>query len=64
MVTLDETEQKYVSDTLTHCIAVLGMRMTDPNVCEVNRDRAMEYHRMAIKARSIVDGKESEATNA
>lgn len=56
MITLDDTNQKFVADTLSHCIAVLGMRMTDPNVCEGNRERAMEFHRMAIKARSIVKG--------
>lgn len=56
MITLDDTNQAFVSDTLTHCVAVLKMRMTDPKVCEANRDRAIEYHRMALKAREIVEG--------
>lgn len=57
MITLDDTDQKFVSDALTHAIAILGMRMVDPNVCEANRERAMEYHRIALKARNIVDGR-------
>lgn len=57
MITLDETNQAFVSDTLTHCIAILKMRMTDPHVCETNRDRAMEYRRMSIKARNIINGR-------
>lgn len=54
MRTLDETEADFIKDTLSHCIAILKMRMTDPGVCEANRDRAMEYHKMAIKARNII----------
>ena len=60
MITLDDTDQKFISDTLSHCIAILGIRMTDPNVCEGNRVRAMEYHRMALKAREIVKGAKDE----
>ena len=57
MITLERTDQIYVADTLTHCIAILQMRMTDPHVCEANRDMAMEYCRMAIKARNIINGR-------
>lgn len=60
MITLDDTDQVFVADALTNCIAVLGQRMTDPNVCEANRDRAMEYHKIAVKARNIVNGANNE----
>ena len=56
MITLDDTDQKFVSDVITKSIAILGIRMTDPNVCEENRERALEIHKMAIKARKIVYG--------
>ena len=57
MITLDDTDQIYVANTLTHCIAILKVRMTDPHVCEANRNRAIEFHKMAIKARNIINGR-------
>lgn len=63
MITLDDTDQQFVNDVLNCCIAVLEIRMTDPKVCEANRDRAMEYHRMAVKASGIVNGRNKEGVN-
>lgn len=60
MITLDDTDQKFVADTLSKCIGVLGLRMTDPNVCEANRDRAREYRKIAVKARKIINGENHE----
>lgn len=55
MITLDDTDQEYVSAVLSKCIAIVGMRMTDTNVCEENRERAREIHKMAVKAQGIVN---------
>lgn len=59
MIILDDTDQSFVSSVISHCIAVLDDRMTDAKVCEENRDRAREFHKMAIKARRIVIGTEA-----
>ena len=60
MITLDDTDQEYVSAVLSKCIAIVGMRMTDTNVCEANRELAREIHKMAVKARDIVNETKSE----
>lgn len=62
MITLDDTNQEFVACVFSLCIAILRIRMTDPKVCEANRNRAIEIHRMAVKARGIVKGK-SEVNN-
>lgn len=57
MITLDDTDQEFVADTLNYAIAIHKMRMTDPNVCEANRDKAREMAKITKKALNIVKGK-------
>ena len=57
MITLDDTDQEFVADTLNHAIAIHGLRMTDPNVCMENRNRARELVKVTRKALDIVRGR-------
>lgn len=57
MITLDDTDQELVADALNRSIAIHEMRMTDPNVCESNRDRARELAKITRKALDIVKGR-------
>lgn len=50
MITLDDTDQEFVADTLNRAIATHTMRMTDPRVCEANRDKARELAKITRKA--------------
>ena len=45
-MTLDDIDREYIKDVLIKCQAILKMRMTNPDVCEKNRDRAKEYAKM------------------
>ena len=58
MIQLDDTDQKYVADTLIDAIAMYQMRMTDANVCESNRMMAREQSKIANTALNIVMGLE------
>lgn len=57
MITLDDTDQEFVADTLNYAIAIHEMRMTDPNVCEANRDKAREMAKITRNALDIVKGR-------
>ena len=46
MITLDEIDRYYIKDILIKCKAILKIRMTDPDVCEKNRERSREYSKM------------------
>lgn len=45
-MTLDKIDGDYIKDILIKCQSILKMRMTNPDVCEKNRDRAKEYTKM------------------
>lgn len=57
MITLDDTDQEFVADTLNRAISIHEMRMTDPSVCEANRDRAYDLAKITRKALDIVKGR-------
>lgn len=57
MITLDDTDQEFVADTLIHAIAIHEMRMTDPEICEKNRDKARELAKITQKALKIIKGR-------
>ena len=46
MITLDKIDGDYIKDILINCQAILKIRMTDPDVCEKNRERSREYAKM------------------
>ena len=51
---LDQTDVAYLQDILIKAAATWQMQMTDPNLCEVNRDLAREKAKMADKALCII----------
>lgn len=57
MIELDNIDREYIKDVLIKCQAILKMRMTDPDVCEKNRDRSREYAKMTQKAIDILNEK-------
>lgn len=57
MITLDEIDRDYIKDILIKCQAILKLRMTDPDVCEKNRERSKEYAKMTQKAIDILNEK-------
>ena len=57
MIELDNIDREYIKDVLIKCQAILKMRMTNPDVCEKNRDRAKEYAKMTQKAIDILNEK-------
>ena len=46
MIKLDEIDRDFIKDILIKCQAILKLRMTDPDVCEKNRERSREYAKM------------------
>lgn len=58
MITLDKIDRDYIIDVLCKCQAILHIRMTDPEVCESNRDRAREYAKMVQTAMDILNDKD------
>ena len=56
-MTLDKIDGDYIKDILIKCQSILKMRMTNPDVCEKNRDRAKEYTKMTQKAIDILNEK-------
>lgn len=58
MIQLDDTDQKYVANTLIDAITMYQMRMTDANVCESNRIISREQAKIANTALNIVLGLE------
>lgn len=58
MIQLDDTDQKFVENTLIDAIAMFQMRMTDANVAESNRIIAREQAKIANTALNIVMGLE------
>ena len=57
MITLDEIDRDYIKDILIKCKAILKIRMTNPDVCEKNRERSREYTKMTQKAIDILNEK-------
>ena len=57
MIKLDDIDREYIKDVLIKCQAILKMRMTNPDVCEKNRDRSREYAKMTQKAIDILNEK-------
>lgn len=57
MITLDEIDKDYIKDVLIKCQAILKVRMTDPDVCQTNRERSREYAKMSQTAIDILNGK-------
>ena len=50
MITLDEIDRDFIKDILIKCKAILKLRMTDPKICQSNRERSREYAKMTQKA--------------
>ena len=57
MITLDKIDADYIKDILIKCQSILKMRMTDPHICQSNRDRSREYAKMTQKAIDILNEK-------
>ena len=57
MITLDNIDRDYIKDILIKCQAILKLRMTDPHICQSNRDRSREYAKMTQKAIDILNEK-------
>ena len=57
MITLDEIDRDFLKDILIKCKAILKIRMTDPHICQSNRERSREYAKMAQKAIDLLDEK-------
>ena len=55
MIKLDEIDRDFIKDILIKCQAILKLRMTDPDVCEKNRERSREYAKMTQKAIDILN---------
>ena len=55
MITLDEIDREFIKDILIKCKAILKIRMTDPKICQSNRDRSKEYSKMCQKAIDILN---------
>lgn len=54
-IELDEIDRNYIRDVLAKCRGILEMRMSDPDVCEKNRDRSREYAKMVKQAIDILN---------
>ena len=54
---INEIDRDYIKDILIKCKAILKLRMTDPDVCEKNRERSKEYAKMTQKAIDILNEK-------
>ena len=57
MITLDDIDRDFIKDILIKCQAILKIRMTDPKICQSNRDRSREYAKMTQKAIDILNEK-------
>ena len=57
MCTLDEIDRDFLKDILIKCQSILKMRMTDPSVCEANRNRSREYAKMTQQAIELLNEK-------
>ena len=57
MITIDEIDRDYIKDILIKCKAILKLRMTDPYICQSNRERSREYAKMCQKAIDILNEK-------
>ena len=57
MITLDDIDRDFIKDILIKCKAILKLRMTDPKICQSNRDRSREYAKMIQKAIDTLDEK-------
>ena len=55
MIKLDEIDRDYIKDILIKCKAILKLRMTDPHICESNREKSREYAKMCQKAIDILN---------
>ena len=56
-MTLDDIDRDYIKDVLIKCKAILKLRMTDPHICQSNRERSREYAKMTQKAIDILNEK-------
>ena len=54
-MTLDQIDVDYIKDILIKCKAILKIRMTDPKICQSNRDRSREYAKMCQKVIDILN---------
>ena len=57
MITLDDIDRDFLKDILIKCKAILKIRMTDPHICQSNRERSREYTKMTQKAIDLLDEK-------
>ena len=57
MNNLDEIDRDFIKDVLIKCQTILKLRMTDPHICQSNRDRSREYSKMTQKAIDILNEK-------
>ena len=57
MITLDDIDRDFLKDILIKCKAILKIRMTDPHICQSNRERSREYAKMSQKAIDLLDEK-------
>ena len=47
---LDEIDRDFIKDVLIKCQTILKLRMTDPKICQSNRERSREYAKMTQTA--------------
>ena len=57
MITLDDIDRDYIKDVLIKCQTILKLIMTDPHICQSNRERSREYTKMIQKSIDILDEK-------
>lgn len=57
MITLDEIDRDYIKDVLIKCQTILKLRMTDPHICQSNRERSREYAKMSQKVIELLNEK-------
>ena len=57
MIILDDIDRDYIKDVLIKCQTILKLRMTDPHICQSNRERSREYTKMTQKAIDILNEK-------
>ena len=57
MITLDDIDRDYIKDVLIKCQTILKLRMTDPHICQSNRERSREYAKLTQKAIDILNEK-------